>query len=49
VNDFAVYNKVRIDTITADNGCLSGGDYDSGGDPDLEGMYCQLLSSVGRR
>ena len=49
VNDFAIYNRVRIDTITTDNGCLSGGDYDSGSDPDLEGMYCHLLSNVGRR
>lgn len=49
VNDFAIYNTVRIDTITTDNGCLNGGDYDSGSDPDLEGMYCHLLSNVGRR
>jgi hypothetical protein len=49
VNDFAIYNRVRIDTITTDNRCLSGGDYDSGSDPDLEGMYCHLLSNVGRR
>jgi hypothetical protein len=49
VNDFAAYNRVRIDTITTDNGCLNGGDYDSGSDPDLEGMYCRLLPNVGRR
>lgn len=49
VNDFAVYNRVRIDTITADNGWLNGGDYDCGSDPDLEGMYRHLLSNVGRR
>jgi hypothetical protein len=49
VNDFAIYDRVRIDTITTDNGCLSGGDYDSGSDPDLEGMYCHVLSNVGRR
>jgi len=49
VNEFAVYNRVRIDTITTDNGCVSGGDYDSGSDPDLEGMYCRVLPTVGRR
>jgi hypothetical protein len=49
VNDFAIYNRVRIDTITMDNGCVSGGDYDSGSAPDLEGMYCRVLPSVGRR
>ena len=49
VNDFAVCNSVRIDTITMDNECLSGEDYDSYGEPDLEGMYYQVLSNVGRR
>jgi len=49
VNDFAIYNRVRIDTITVDNGCVSGGDYDSGSGPDLEGTYCLVLPSVGRR
>jgi hypothetical protein len=49
VNDCAIYNRVRIDTITTDNGCLNGGDYDSGSDPDLEGMYYHVLSNVGRR
>jgi hypothetical protein len=49
VNDFAMYNRVRIDTITVDNGCVSGGGYDSGSGPDLEGTYCLVLPSVGRR
>jgi hypothetical protein len=49
VNHFAAYNRVRIDTITTDNGSVSGRDYDSGSDPDLDRMYCHLLSSVGRR
>lgn len=48
VNDFAVYNRVRIDTITRDNWLISGGDYDYGSEPDLEGMYCHLLPHVGR-
>jgi len=49
VNDFAIYNSVRVDTITMDNECLSGHDYDSDSEPDLEGMYYQVLSNVGRR
>ncbi len=49
VNDFAIHNRVRIDTITTDNECLNGEDYDSGSEPDLEGMYYQVLSNVGRR
>lgn len=48
VVDFAVYNRVRIDTITRDNWWISDGDYDYGSEPDLEGMYCQLLPHVGR-
>ena len=49
VVNFAVYNRVRIDTITTDNWCVSGGDYDSGSEPDLEGMYRRMLPNVGRR
>jgi len=49
VNDFAIYNSVRIDTITTDNECLNGEDYDSDSEPDLEGMYYHVLSNVGRR
>jgi len=49
VVNFAVYNRVRIDTITTDNECLNGGDYDCVSEPDLEGMYCHLLPDVGRR
>lgn len=49
VNDFAICNKVRIDTITTDNECLNGEDYDSVSEPDLEGMYYHVLSHVGRR
>ena len=49
VNDFAIYNSVRIDTITTDNECLNGQDYDSDSEPDLEGMYYHVLSNVGRR
>jgi len=49
VNDYAICNSVRVDTITVDNECLSGGDYDSYSEPDLKGMYYQVLSNVGRR
>jgi hypothetical protein len=49
VNDFAIYDSVRIDTITTDNECLNGEDYDYVSEPDLEGMYYQLLSNIGRR
>jgi len=48
VNDFAIYNRVRIDTMTTDNECLNGEDYDSVSEPDLEGMYSHVLSNVGR-
>ena len=49
VSDFAICNRVRIDTITTDNECLNGEDYDSVSGPDLEGMYYHVLSHVGRR
>jgi len=49
VVDFAVYNRVRIDTITTDNEWVNGEDYGSYSGPDLEGMYYQVLSNVGRR
>jgi hypothetical protein len=49
VNDFAICNRVRIDTITTDNDCLNGENYDSVSEPDLEGMYYHVLSHVGRR
>lgn len=48
VNEFAIYNRVRIETVTTDNECLNGEDYDCDTEPDLEGMYHQALSSVGR-
>ena len=49
VNDFAIYNRVRIDTITTDNEWLNGEYLDSHSEPDLGGMYHQVLSNVGRR
>jgi len=48
VNDCAIYNRVRIDTMTTDNECLNGEDYDSVSEPDLGGMYYQVLPNVGR-
>lgn len=48
VNECAIYNRVRIDTMTTDNECLNGEDYDSVSEPDLMGMSYQVLSNVGR-
>jgi hypothetical protein len=47
--DFAVYNRVRVDTITTDNEWINGEGYGSYSEPDLEGMYYQVLPNVGRR
>ena len=49
VNDFAIYNRVRVDTITTDNACLAGDNYDSGNKPELERMYYCVLANIVRR
>ena len=49
VNDFAIYNSVRVDTITTDNECLDGNNYDYGNEPELERMYYCVLANVVRR
>ena len=49
VNDFAIYNRVRVDTITTDNECLASDNYDYGNKPELERMYCCVLANIVRR
>lgn len=49
VNDFAVHNRVRVDTITMDNECLAGDNYDCGNKPELERMYYCVLAYIVRR
>jgi len=49
VNDFAIYNRVRVDTITTDNESLGRNNYDSGNKPELERMYYCVLANIVRR
>ena len=49
VNDFAVYGRVRVDTITTDNKPLERDDYDFDNGPDLERMYYTVLADMVRR
>lgn len=49
VNDFAIYKKVRVDTITTDNEYLDQNSYDSGNKPELERMYYCVLTNIVRR
>lgn len=49
VNDFARYNKVRVDTITTDNKSLERDNHGSGNKPDLERMYYSVLANIVRR
>lgn len=48
VDDFAVYNKVRVDTITMDNEYSEGDDDDCGNKPELERMYYCVLAHIVR-
>lgn len=49
VNDFARYNKVRVDTITNDNKSLERDNYGDGDKPDLERIYYSVLTDIVRR
>lgn len=49
VNEFAIYNRVRIDTITTDNKYLESDNYDSANKPELERMYYCVLANIVRR
>jgi len=49
VNDFAIYNRVRVDTITTDNESLGHNNYYSGKKPELERMYYCVLANIVRR
>ena len=49
VKDFAIHNKVRVDTITTDNKPLERDNYDCGNKPDLERMYYSVLADIVRR
>jgi len=49
VNGFAVYGRVRVDTITTYNKSLERDNYDFDNKPDLERMYYVVLADIVRR
>jgi len=49
VNDFAIYNKIRVDTITTDNESLERYNSDCDSKPDLGWMYYKVLANIVRR